>query len=82
MYLVGVPDAPVSNVKLTDAPTQKFPQAVPRSPSSDVTTAAPASNVSAANPESGLPKTPAKGMAYCHAQYISTVEIVFAILSK
>ncbi|XP_057800116.1 eukaryotic translation initiation factor 4G-like [Salvia miltiorrhiza] len=52
-----------TNIKLTDAPTQKITQAVPRPPSSDVSTAAPTSNVSAANPESGFPKTPAKGDA-------------------
>ncbi|KAH6767536.1 hypothetical protein C2S52_018519 [Perilla frutescens var. hirtella] len=52
-----------TNVKLTDAATQKITQAVPRSPSSNVSTAAPTSKVSAANPESGLPKTPAKGDA-------------------
>lgn len=61
--LVGVSE-PVSststNVRLTDAPSQKTTQAVPRSPTSDVSTAAPTSNA-AANPESGLPKTPGKG---------------------
>ncbi|KAL1540059.1 eukaryotic translation initiation factor 4G-like [Salvia divinorum] len=50
-------------VKLTDDPAQKITQTVPRSPSSDVSNAAPTYNVSAANPESGLPKTPAKGDA-------------------
>ncbi|KAL1546531.1 eukaryotic translation initiation factor 4G-like isoform X1 [Salvia divinorum] len=43
-----------------NAPAQKITQVVPRSPSSDVSTAAPTPNVSAANHESGLPKTPAK----------------------
>ena len=66
-YLVGV--SPVSgtptNVNLTDAPAQKTTQTVPRSPSSDVSNEAPTSNVSAANSESELPKTPTKGMACC-----------------
>ncbi|XP_047982957.1 eukaryotic translation initiation factor 4G-like isoform X2 [Salvia hispanica] len=47
-----------NNVKLTDAPAHKITQVVPRSPSSDVSNAAPTPNVSAANPESGQPKTP------------------------
>ncbi|KAG6437832.1 hypothetical protein SASPL_102762 [Salvia splendens] len=52
-----------NNVKLTDAPAHKITQVVPRSPSSDVSNVAPTPNVSVANPESGLPKTPTKGDA-------------------
>ncbi|XP_047956845.1 eukaryotic translation initiation factor 4G-like [Salvia hispanica] len=52
-----------TNVNLTDAPAQKTTQTVPRSPSSDVSNEAPTSNVSAANSESELPKTPTKGDA-------------------
>lgn len=83
MYLVGVSDAPVSsassNAKLTDAPTQRTTQAVPRSPSSNVSTAASTSKVSAANPESGFPKTPAKGMTIIAHGILLTVKINFDI---
>lgn len=67
MYLIlGASDVPASgtssNIKLTDAPTQKIARAVPRGPSTNVSTAAPTSNVSVANSESGAPAPPAKGM--------------------
>ncbi|CAA0842481.1 Eukaryotic translation initiation factor 4G [Striga hermonthica] len=60
-----VSDAPVisntPNVEPLDAPTQNFARAVPRAPSSNVSSAAIPSNVSGASSESGAPKTPEKG---------------------
>lgn len=86
MYLVGVSDAPVSstssNAKLTEGPTHRTTQAVPRSPSSNVSTAASTSKVSAANLESGFPKTPAKGMTSIAHGILLTVQINFDIQSR
>ncbi|KAL6565829.1 hypothetical protein OROHE_004884 [Orobanche hederae] len=50
-----------SNVKVTDVPSQKISPAVPKAPSSNVSAAA---TVSAANSESVVPTTPAKGDAF------------------
>ncbi|KAL3615495.1 hypothetical protein CASFOL_041156 [Castilleja foliolosa] len=50
-----------SNVKPAEAPSQKISRAVPKAPSSNVPTSDSPSNVSATNPEVGIPTTPVKG---------------------
>lgn len=65
--VIGVPEAPVSktssNLKPTDAFSQKTIRPVPKSPASNVTSTDAASNITNASSESKAPATPGKGMA-------------------
>lgn len=65
--VVGVPEIPVSktasNVKPTDAPSQKTTRPIPKSPSSNISSTDAGSNVTNASSESNAPATPGKGMA-------------------
>lgn len=67
--IVGVSDALVTSksasVTPIDTPAQRIIQAVPRSPSSKVSIAAPSTSASTAGSDTSSSATPAKGMTTC-----------------